>query len=307
MDSNQPIALLTGGTGFIGERLCEALLKEGYTLWIYSRQKPSRTLSASHERVHCFASLEALPDTATPDVIINLAGESIAEGRWTEARKAVLKDSRIGVTELLLNVFRQRPAPQVVISGSAIGYYGVQDDQELHENSPPNQCFSHELCSEWERVATLFKEEGSRVCQLRTGVVIDSGGGTLAKLLPLFKWGVGGPMGSGKQWMSWIHRDDIVALIMFLINNDSIEGPVNATAPNPVTNREFSKTLGAVLGRPAIMPIPGFVLRLVFGQMAEELLLGGQKVMPKKALAHGFSFTFNTLEEALRASIKNKN
>ncbi len=302
-ESPKKIALVTGGTGFIGKLLCRELLKEGYVLWLYSRQKPSLTQAAQEQRVHCFRSLSALPDTDNPDLIINLAGEPIADSRWTAARKKLLLDSRVGVTEELVRVFSEREVPAVVISGSAVGFYGSQSNEVLVETSAFADSFSHDLCAAWEAEAEKFTAMGSRVCLLRTGIVLDSGGGTLARLLPLFKLGLGGPMGNGEQWMSWIHREDLVRLILFLIAHSDISGPVNGTAPNPVTNRVFANTLGQVLHRPTFIPTPGFVLRLLFGQMAEELLLGGQNVVPQKALQHDFRFNYSRLEDALESCV----
>ena len=187
------------------------------------------------------------------------------------------------------------------ISGSALGYYGLSDtDESINENGEPDNSFSSQLCQQWEVEAQAIEALGIRTCYLRTGIVLGKGGGALAKMLPPFKMALGGPIGNGKQWMSWIHMDDIVGLIRYAIEHEAISGAINGTAPEPVTNKEFSKTLGKVLKRPAIFPMPAYLVKLLFGQMGEELLLSGQRVVPEKVSQAGYQFKYANLESALR-------
>ncbi|WP_273455724.1 TIGR01777 family oxidoreductase, partial [Nevskia ramosa] len=211
---------------------------------------------------------------------------------------------RIDTTRRLVDWMNELAAkPKVLVSGSAIGWYGPRGDEKLSEADAPGSDYSAQLCQDWEAEALRAEALGVRVCQLRTGIVLGSkgpaGGGALAQMLPAFKLGGGGPMGSGQQWMSWVHRVDLIALIRFLIEHDSAQGPFNGTAPEPVRNSEFAKTLGRVLHRPAILPMPGFMLKLIVGEMA-EILLTGQRVIPQAALDAGFVFRFSSLEAALR-------
>jgi uncharacterized protein (TIGR01777 family) len=233
------------------------------------------------------------------DAVINLAGAPIVQ-RWTKKYKIILKQSRVDLTTVLIERLEKCPQPpQVFISGSAIGYYGPQADNELTESSPPQPSFSHELCAAWEQAASKAKELGSRVCLLRTGIVLGRHGGALARMRLPFLLGIGGPVGTGSQWMSWIHISDMVRIIHHCLMHTEAEGVINATAPKPVRNQFFAKTYAQVLHRMAIVPMPAFVLRIIFGQMAQELLLTGQKVIPSKLLNDGFTFTYPDLEMAL--------
>jgi hypothetical protein len=234
-----------------------------------------------------------------PEVIVNLAGEPLAAGRWTQRRKQRFYDSRINLTGRLYDFCVARGhKPAVVISGSAIGYYGP-GDQPLDEHSTAVDGFSHQLCKTWEQSAKRFETLGTRVCYLRTGIVLGEEG-ALARMLPPFKLALGGPIGSGKQGMSWIHINDMVGAILHCINNPQIGGPVNATAPHPVSNAEFSTCLGVALNRPARLPMPALMVKLLFGEMGEELLLQGQYVLPNKLLANDFQFQYPDLEQALQ-------
>jgi len=292
--------LVTGGTGFIGAPLCQALLASGAQVSVLTRdrQHAQQRLPA---QVKCVEQLQALsPENIW--AVINLAGAGIMDRRWSQSRRQLLLSSRIGTTQQLLHFFADA-APEVVISGSAIGYYGETGDQVCDESASSGEGFAPYLCAEWERAAQAFATRGSRLCWLRTGIVLGEEGGALGRMLPAFKLGLGGPMGSGQQWMSWIHRADIVGLILWLLNDTTLAGPVNATAPESVRNRDFARTLGRVLKRPAVLPVPAFVLKLLLGQAAEELLLSSNRVAPKKIQQAGYTFQYPQLEAALRACV----
>lgn len=286
--------LITGGTGFIGRRLCERLLDDGHSLTVLTRS-PGRTPTPGAQYV------ARLDEVGPVQAVVNLAGEPLTEGRWTEARKQAFRASRIGTTAALLAWMQALPAPpQVLVSGSAIGYYGPGDATPLDEAAAPGHDFAAMLCRQWEAEAFKADALGIRTCVVRTGIVLDRDGGALARMLPPFRLGLGGPMGDGTQWMSWIHREDLVGLILWLLTNDSARGAYNGTAPAAVTNAEFARTLGQVLGRPARLTTPGFALKLAFGEMA-GLLLTGQNVVPAGALAGGYHFAHPTLLPALQA------
>ncbi len=290
---------VTGGSGLIGHRLCHRLSADGYRLTVLSRdpERARRRLPAECRLVSDVRDLEQRPPVAA---VINLAGEPLAASRWTARFKETLQQSRVGLTHRLFDYFGGlSEPPSVVISGSAIGYYGPHGDEPLDEAGSRSDCFSSRLCSDWEAAAREFESLGSRVCRLRTGVVLDREEGALTAMLPAFRMGLGGPLGNGRQWFSWIHRDDIVALIVHLLREESLSGPFNGTAPEPVTNRDFSRALGRALKRPARLPLPGPVARVLFGQMADELLLSGQRVIPRRALDTGFEFRYPRLPEAL--------
>lgn len=286
--------LITGGTGFIGRALCKQLFQAGHTATVLTRSSTPPPLPG----VRFIARLEAAEGI---EAVVNLAGEPLAEGRWNAARKQGFRDSRIGTTQRLLGwIETQAQRPRVLVSGSAIGYYGASDDRVLDEAAPAGEDFAATLCRDWETEALKARALGLRVCTLRIGIVLGTDGGALARMLPPFKLGAGGPMGSGTQWMSWVRRSDLVDLIVWLLGNEAASGAYNGTAPAAVTNREFARTLGAVLQRPAVLPMPAFVLKMMFGEMAESLLLSGQRVVPSKAEAEGFVFAHRELEPALR-------
>ncbi|MFP3517481.1 TIGR01777 family oxidoreductase [Pseudomonas sp. SIMBA_077] len=290
--------LLTGGTGLIGRQLCRYWLAQGHRLSVWSRH-PERVPALCGAEVRGIAHLVELSHEPV-DVVVNLAGAPIANARWTRKRKAQLWSSRITLTETLLVWLESlEQKPSVLISGSAVGWYGDGGERELTEDSPPvTEDFASHLCIAWEETAQRAQALGIRVIQVRTGLVLSSEGGFLQRLLLPFKLGLGGPIGSGRQWMPWIHIKDQMALIDFLMHEKTASGPYNACAPHPVRNAEFAKTLGRVLHRPAFMPLPAFVLRLGLGEMA-ELLLGGQRAMPARLLAAGFTFKFTDLRAAL--------
>ena len=290
--------LITGGSGFIGRRFCTQAQQLGFQLCVLTRnpEAAAARLPASVRLIQRLSELEA--DYA-PEVIVNLAGEPLAAGRWTQRRKQRFYDSRINLTGRLYDFCVARDhKPAVLISGSAIGYYG-SGDQPVDEHSTGVDGFSHQLCKTWEQSAKRFEALDTRVCYLRTGIVLGEEG-ALARMLPPFKLALGGPIGSGKQGMSWIHINDMVGAILHCINNPQIAGPVNATAPHPVSNAEFSSRLGVALDRPARLPMPALIVKLLFGEMGEELLLQGQYVLPNKLLIHDFSFQYPNLEQALQ-------
>jgi len=287
--------LITGGSGFIGSALCRSLIADGHRVTVLTRDI-ERARTRVPEAVFLIDRLDFAEDVGA---VVNLAGENLAGGRWTSARKHEFVGSRIGTTKRLLDwIERQERAPGVLVSGSAIGWYGPAGDEELDEDADAGNDFSAHLCRDWEAEAVKAEALGVRVCRLRTGIVLGTEGGALRKMLLPFRAGVGGRMGSGRQWMSWIARADILALIRWLIDHDSARGAYNGTAPAAVTNAEFARALGAALHRPAVLPTPAFALRLLFGEMA-DILLTGQRVVPKRATAEGFKFKYPELPSAL--------
>jgi uncharacterized protein (TIGR01777 family) len=232
--------------------------------------------------------------------VINLAGEPLNQGRWNASRKQRYRDSRVDITSRVSRwTHRLDRPPEVLISASAIGWYGHWEDQLLDESSGAHDGFSHQLCRDWEAAATDQPVPGCRSCVLRIGLVLGVDDGPLLAMLMPARLGLGGPMGSGAQWWSWIHIHDLVRLFHFLLENDAIDGPVNATAPNPTTQKQFAKTLGRQLGRPALLPMPGFLARWILGEFAHEVLLNGQRVIPTKSLRSGFEHHFPELAPAL--------
>lgn len=293
--------LITGGSGFIGSRLIPQLLAAGNEITLLSRN-PIKTAQKFNQAVHVINQLDELNDNAEFDIVINLAGQGIADNRWTDIVKQQLRDSRLKLTQSLVSYLKQLvKKPECIISGSAIGYYGVLGDEivdeSFHQDNEHN--FSQKLCMDWEQEASLSENLGIRTCYLRTGIVLGPNGGALGKMLFPFKMGLGGPIGDGHQWMSWIHIDDLIGIMLFIMQNKNIRGPINGTAPNPVTNKEFSTKLGKALNRPAFLPLPSFAVRLLMGQMGEELLSSGQRVIPKKITDAGYVFQFKDLESAL--------
>jgi len=292
--------LITGGSGFIGTALCRALAETGAELTVLTRD-PARARPRLPEGVRLVTDLAR---AGSADVAINLAGENLAQSRWSEARKRLLRDSRIATTRALCAwIERQSPRPRVVVSASAIGYYGARGDEPLDENAAPGEDYAARLCRDWEAEAQRAETFGLRVCRLRLGVVLDRDGGALARMLSAFRWGLGGPIASGRQWLSWIHRSDVVALIRWCVDRPTARGAYNATAPHPVTNAEFARALGRALQRPAFLRMPAIALKLLLGEMA-QLLITGQRVLPARLLAEGFAFSFPELSDALVASLR---
>ncbi|MDA2928552.1 TIGR01777 family oxidoreductase [Acidobacteria bacterium AH-259-O06] len=294
---------VTGATGLIGSALCQSLIRDNHEVLVLARnpEKARQNLSTA-ELITWEATSGPPPEQSMDglDAVVHLAGEAIAEGRWTAERKRAIHESRVtGTRNLVHAILRSNNPPKVLLSGSAIGYYGPRGDQLLEETSSPGKDFLAEICQQWESEAMRARESGVRVVLLRTGLVLSTQGGALPRILPPFQMFVGGPLGSGKQWMSWIHIQDEIEAIRYAVTKDEIEGPINLVAPNPVTNREFSRELGRVLGRPAFFRVPGFALRLLFGEMAESLLLQGQRVLSKKLQQAGYKFRFPQLNGAL--------
>jgi uncharacterized protein (TIGR01777 family) len=292
--------LVTGATGFIGSRLVASLTGAGHQVIALVRNPAKADMLAPP--ITLITSLDQLPADAKIDAIVNLAGEPIGNGLWTDAKRRKIFDSRIGMTDDVTKLIaRLERRPAVLVNGSAIGWYGLWQDQPLTESARAHACFSHQLCAAWEQAASRAMEHGVRVVCLRIGLVIGTEGGLLTRMLTPFEFGLGGPIGSGKQWMSWIERDDLVRLIAHALAKPELSGPINATAPIPVTNRKFTEELGRRLQRPAVFRIPAGLLHRVAGDLADELLLGGQRVIPNKALSSGFVFRHETLRSAFEA------
>lgn len=309
--------LITGGSGFIGTELIKQLLLENHEVTVLTRNEVKtanhfesiiqavREDYQSNSKVQTISSLDSINPDQSFDIIINLAGQGIADKRWSDEVKQQLTDSRINTTQALYEYIKNAQIkPDVLISGSALGFYGISEsNNEINENGKPDDSFSSDLCQRWEAEAEKISNLGVRTCYLRTGIVLGKNGGALTKMLPPFKMALGGPIGSGKQWMSWIHLQDIVGVLRFAIDNDNIHGAINGTAPNPATNKVFTKTLAKVLKRPAIFPMPAFVVKLLFGEMGEELLLAGKRVIPEKMTGAGYQFKYPHLEGALNEII----
>ncbi len=297
--------LLTGATGFIGTALSRTLINQGHGVyaWVRNMDKARTVLDA---RIHCFTQLQEMPGLAC-DAVINLAGEPIVDKRWTASRKQLLFSSRVDLTYKLAEFISTLDIkPKVILSGSAIGYYGSQPaDVTLDEDSDVVEGFPHTLCADWESAAMSMASETCRVCLLRTGVVLDTGGGALARMLAPFKLGLGGPVASGQQIMSWIHRQDWINAVLFLLSHHELAGPFNLVSPNPVSNQTFTRALSQALHRPAIFRVPCFALKLALGEAA-ELLCEGQRVVPKKLLDAGFQFEFSYIDQAFENILKSR-
>ena len=294
-------ALVTGATGFVGPRLLRLL--DSPVVVSRSPERARRAIGNLAGPIFRWDPLrEPLPGEALEgvDVVYHLAGESVAEGRWTAAQKARIRDSRvIGTRNLVQGIKQVERKPRVLVSASAVGYYGNRSDQELTESAPPADDFLADVCVAWEREAMAAERYGVRTVTARTGIVLGAGGGALAKMLTPFKLGAGGPLGNGKQWMPWVHVADLARLYVHAADTASISGPMNAVAPNPVRNSEFTKALGRQLHRPAFMPAPYIGLRLLFGEFA-QVLFASQRVIPKVALDTGFVFQYPDIASALR-------
>jgi len=289
--------LITGGSGFIGQALCASLAGDGHVPLVVSRS-PEKAAKVLPDSAVVRQKAADFLDHA-PEAIVNLAGEPIAEGRWTESKKRALLASRVDATRAVVDFCRQADTkPRVLVSASAVGYYGDQGEREVTEDTEPNDEFAHQLCRTWEAEAERAVDLGVRVARLRIGLVLDDGGGMLARTKPIFKLGAGGKLGDGKQYMPWIHRMDMVRAIRFLIETDGLEGPFNGSAPHPVTNAEFTRSLGKALNRPAVLPAPALALKLAFGEMS-RLLLTGARMVPKRLEDAGFEFRFRELDDAL--------
>lgn len=287
--------LISGGTGFIGSAITNIFLQQNNQVTILSRVrskllKPARFIQ----------SINQINANEKIDIIINLAGSTISK-KWSETYKRILISSRVEVTRSLITLIKSlKQKPDLLISASAIGYYGAQNSNYLDENSSYIDDFTHELCNLWELEAQKAEELGVRTCITRLGVVLGKNGGALEKMLPLFKLGLGGKIGSGKQILSWIHLDDVMDVFNFLILNTEQKGIYNLTSPSPTTNSQFTIELGRELKRPTFFTVPSFLIKMVFGEMGDKLLLSGSAVYPKKLLDNGYEFKFKTIESALK-------
>ena len=292
--------LVSGASGLIGSALLPSLKSRGFQVVRLVRGPASGEDQISWDPLKPIA-----PETVSGyRAIVHLSGESVV-GRWTDSKQAKIRDSRVASTRnLAQSLAHVADRPRVLITASAIGYYGDRRDEVLREESSSGSGFLAEVCREWEAAAKPAADAGIRCAQIRTGVVLSAEGGALQKMLPPFRLGVGGNLGSGRQWMSWIHIQDMVGAINHILKTDLLYGAVNMVAPRPVTNAEFTKTLGAVLSRPTIFPVPEFVAKLAFGQMAEEVLLASQRVEPTKLVSNGYPFQYSDLRKALESILK---
>jgi uncharacterized protein len=298
---------VTGGTGLVGSRLVKGLRGRGDTPVVLTRRP-----EAAKQKFGDGEVVEGDPMKAGPwqdavdgcDAVVNLAGENIFAKRWNAAFKQMLVDSRLETTRNVVAALKRKPTradgqPKVLVQASAIGYYGPHGDEELTEDTPPANDFMAALCYDWEKAARAVEEAGVRCAIIRIGIVLDKEGGALAELITPFKLFVGGPVAGGRQYMSWVHHEDLTGLLLLGLDNPEAKGPINGTAPNPVTNREFGKALGRALHRPSFMPAPGFGLRVLLGEVA-QIVTTGQRVLPRRALGLGYAFTHPTIDEALK-------
>lgn len=290
--------LVTGGTGLIGSSLIPKLLTQGASVVVLTRNVPEAE-NVLGSGVEYLSSLDSVQNLDDFDAVINLAGEPIVNKRWSEQQKRKIEHSRWDITKQLVQLCKASASPpHTVLSGSAIGYYGRQDHQVIDESfDQPHDEFSHTLCKKWESIALGAQSDKTRVCILRTGIVLANNGGALSKMALPFKLGLGGPIGDGEHYMSWIHLDDMVAGILFLLDNKSCHGVYNFTAPKPVTNKVFSKSLANAVDRPCILFTPKFALKLAMGEMA-DLLIYGQNVVPKRLQQDGFKFSYIDIDSA---------
>lgn len=290
--------LISGGTGFIGTQLSQYFTKSGHQVTIFTRN-----LYKINNRSHSVNYITEL-DSNNPayDVIINLAGESLNKNRWNAKVKKQIYESRIKTTQKIIDYIKTAVVkPQLLISGSAIGFYGNSLDQVFTESSEPaDKGFTHNLCHDWETTALQASQYGVRVCLIRTGIVLGKDGGALKQMIIPFKLGLGAQLGDGMQWMSWIHMDDVIKSIEYLIYHTDLNGPFNLTSPTPVTNKLFTFELAKIFKRPCFLIFPNFMVKIMFGQMGEYLLLKGQKVIPDRLIKSGYSFKFSNLEDALK-------
>jgi uncharacterized protein (TIGR01777 family) len=296
---------VTGASGLIGSRLVRALQARGDEVTVLSRNPSPAAQELGVTALPWQPMREPAPAAALAgrDAIVHLAGENVAQ-RWSpKAKQGIVGSRETGTRNLVEGLRAAEPRPAVLVSSSAVGYYGPRGDEVVDESMPPGDDFLAGVCVAWEREAERASELGMRVVRIRTGVVLDRRGGALAKMLPPFRAGVGGPVAGGRQYMPWIHADDIVGLYLAAIDDARLTGPVNASAPEPVTNAEFSRALGRALRRPAVFPVPAAALRLLYGDMA-EIVTEGQRAVPRRALEHGYRFEHPDLDEALRDALR---
>ncbi|MGH9940814.1 MAG: TIGR01777 family oxidoreductase [Pyrinomonadaceae bacterium] len=300
--------IATGATGLVGSKLVSALLSEEQQLTRLVRRKPQgqKPPGVTDALWEPATGLIEAAQLEGHDAVVHLAGDNVAGGRWTAEKKQRIRDSRVEGTKLLVQTLTQLASrPRTLVSASAIGFYGNRGDELVNEDSPAGADFLAGVCREWEAATEPAAQAGMRVVLLRIGVVLSGDGGALQKMLTPFKLGVGGRVGSGRQYMSWVSLDDVVGVIKYALTNESLRGPINVVAPQAATNEEFTKTLGRVLGRPTLFPAPAFALRLAFGEMADALLLGSTRVEPRRLGAAGYQFQHPRLEGALRSALNN--
>lgn len=303
--------VIAGGTGFIGSPIAEVYAEEGHDVRVLTRGLPDG--DARHEPGTGMPGITRVGWTADgevgrwatvidgADAVVNLAGASLGDHRWTPQRKALIRDSRVLSTRAVAAaILAAANPPKVLINSSAVGYYGNSGAEPRTEESPPGEGFLPTVAVDWEAEARRAEAAGTRVVLLRTGVVLERSGGALPRMITPFRFFVGGPIGAGRQYVSWIHRLDVIEMIRWIIETPAVSGPVNATAPHPVTSREFARALGRALRRPSLLPAPGFALKLLFGEMAGPLLLEGQRVIPTRALAHAYHFRYPEIDIAMR-------
>lgn len=295
--------LISGASGLVGTHLIPTLLAKGHEVYKLVRKTPNNSDEIEWDAERGFSDSEQIK-LENFDAVVHLAGDNVASENWSEAKKKKIRDSRVIGTKVLVDALNktQNP-PKHFISASAIGFYGNRGNEVLTEESAKGEGFFPEVCTAWETEAKRAEEFGARVFYLRIGVVLAKDGGALEKMLTPFKFGVGGVIGSGKQWMSWIALDDLIKIFHFALENENLRGAYNAVAPNPVTNQEFTKTFGSVLNRPTIFPIPEFGIKLLYGEMGKTILLEGARVLPKRLEDAGFQFQFTNLEQALKAAL----
>ena len=297
--------LISGASGLVGTHLIPTLKAKGHSVFKLVRKTAKLSDEINWDAEKGFVESEQAKLEGF-DAVIHLAGENIGEGSWTEERKKRLRDSRVVGTRVLVDGLKKTQSPpKIFISASAEGIYGDGKDEVLTEDSPKGEGFLAELCDAWEVESQKATEFGARVVNLRIGLVLSKEGGALSKMLTPFKLAVGGAFGSGKQWMSWITLEDLIRIIHFVLENENVSGAINSTAPNPVTNQEFTKTLGKVVHRPTFFTVPEFAIKLIFGEMGENLLLRGTRVLPKRLQDLGFTFEFTNLEDALKHILEN--
>ncbi len=291
--------LITGGTGFIGQALIPELLNLGHRVSVYSRN-PARAEKILPLECHFVSHLTADSLQFQPEAVINLAGAPIADKRWSAARKKMIRESRVVLTEQLVSLCQKLDSPPATwINASAVGFYGAQGDTLVKEDTTPVEEFTHELCRDWELAARVMEKSGTRVCLARLGLVMGKGGFLKRLWLP-FSLGLGGKLGDGSQWMPWVHRQDVVQIFLQLLRDEKLSGPFNVVSPNPVTNAEFTRKMGKRLGRPTFFTVPAFILRLGLGEMS-QLLLTGQRAVPDRLLREGGTvFLYSDLAEALK-------
>ncbi|MEB3232885.1 MAG: TIGR01777 family oxidoreductase, partial [Leptolyngbyaceae bacterium] len=299
---------VTGATGFVGSRLVEVLQEQQHTVLVLTRQSDKARRQFPQSTFPQVEVVEYTPTRTGPwqaaiagcEGVVNLAGESIAEGRWTPERKRAIMESRqVGTAKIVEAIAQVNPKPSVLINASAIGYYGTSETATFDETSQPGDDFLAEVCKNWEAEAQKVQESGTRLVIIRTGIVLDMGG-AIAKMYTPFQLFAGGPLGTGRQWFSWIHREDLVGIMVNALTDSSMSGIFNGTAPNPVRMSEFCQTFGATINRPSWLPVPSFALEALLGDAA-QVVLQGQQVLPQKTLATGFTYQYPTLEPALKA------